>query len=224
MKLKRMITLTLSSALALLLVLMPSILGAKEKPIPLPIEQGKTHLPKSAAKCLESAGKTFEVVATAKEKDKTFYYLHVWLYGSEDNFESWYALIQTNSLGCQRLKGVQSGLKPISSFMTTPTARRLELERYRREIARAGGRQAFEQQLNQKLSPPPRSAYSGVPIYLSSEQVWALQQLGIRFPIPTSFYNQVNRLQENPDETVFTRVNCDRPSGYDLSHAQPCPI
>lgn len=182
MKVRRMIILTLSSTLAFLLVMMPSIGKTGETPPSLPLEQGRTLLPQNAAKCLEPIGKTFEVVATAQEKGKTFYYLRVWLYGNEDNFESWYSLIQTDSSGCQRLKGVRSGLKPTSSFMTRATAQQLELGRYRREIAWAGGKQAFERQLNDKLSPSPRSAYSGVTIYFSPEQIWALQQLGIRFP------------------------------------------
>jgi hypothetical protein len=65
--------------------------------------------------------------------------------------------------------------------MSMATAQGLELQRYRRDIARARGKQQFGQRLNEKLSPSAHSAYSGVTIYLSQEQVWALRQLGIRF-------------------------------------------
>lgn len=148
----------------------------------LPSPQPGVNLPQAAVRCLEPVGNTFEVVGTLKEKGKTYYYLHVWLYDAGDDFESWYSLIEINSSGCRQLRGAKSGLKPLSSFMSMAPARKLELQRYRHEIAKAGGKGAFEQRLNQKLSPSAHSAYSGVTIYLSQEQVWALRQLGIRFP------------------------------------------
>jgi hypothetical protein len=184
MKMKRMIRFTLSSTLAFLLVaaVVPLSRSQTATQAMLPVPQPGTVLPEVATPCLEPTGKTFEVVGTQSEQSKTFYYLHTWLYAAGDDFESWYSLIQLDSSGCRRLKGVRSGLKPLSSFMTMDTARQLELQRYRREIARAGGKQPFEQRLNQKLSPPAHTAYSGITIYLSQEQVWALQQLSIRFP------------------------------------------
>jgi hypothetical protein len=141
------------------------------------------QLPDATDRCLERIGKQFELVGTAEESGKTFYYLHVWIYGTSDEFESYYSLIQTDSQGqCQLLRGIKSGLKPISSFMSIASARSLELKRYQREIDRAGGRDAFERRLNRKLSPPPHSAYAGEKIYLSEEQVWALHQLKLQFP------------------------------------------
>ena len=194
MKMKRMIRFTLSSALSFLLV--SAVVPLSRSQTTLPVPQPGTVLPEAAAPCLEPTGKSFEVVGTQSEQGKTFYYLHTWLYKAGDDFESWYSLIQVDPSGCRRLKGVRSGLKPLSSFMTMDTARQLELQRYRREITRVGGKQPFEQRLNEKLSPPAHTAYSGITVYLSQEQVWALQQLGIRFPNTYKLLNAGETLRE----------------------------
>lgn len=154
-----------------------------EKTLPTPLS-GRSLLT-AALRCLEPRGRNYEVVATATESQDTFYYLHVWLYGISDDFESWYSLIRVDSVGqCQSLINSQSGLKSLSNFMSTATAKQIELKRYKKEIAHAGSKQAFQQRLNYKLSPPKdhRTAYTGVKIYLSEEEVWALHQLGIEFP------------------------------------------
>jgi hypothetical protein len=142
-------------------------------------------LPTTALSCLEPRGKNYEVAATVVEGQSTFYYLHIWLYGIGNDFESWYSLIRIDSAGqCQSLIHSQSGLKSLSNFMSTATARQMELKRYEKEISHAGGKQAFQQRLNDKLSPPKdhRTAYTGVKTYLSEEEVWALHQLGVNFP------------------------------------------
>lgn len=154
-----------------------------QKTLPSPLSG--SSLPTAALHCLETRGKNYEVAATATESQNVFYYLHIWLYGISDDFESWYSLIRVDSVGqCQSLIHSQSGLKALSNFMSTATAKQVELKRYEKEIAHAGSKQAFQQRLNYKLSPPKdhRTPYTGVKIYLSEEEVWALHQLGIQFP------------------------------------------
>ena len=75
---KRLIRFTLSSTLAFLLV--SAVVPLSRSQTTLPVPQPGTVLPEAATPCLEPAGKTFEVVGTQSEQDKTFYYLHTWLY------------------------------------------------------------------------------------------------------------------------------------------------
>lgn len=153
----------------------PSIEETRPKPVGQPF-------PPEAQTCMESSGKTYEVVGTAKENDKTFYYAHIYLYN--DTFESWYSLIQVDPKnGCLRLLGSNRRItpyKPLSSFMSVATARQLELKRYQHEIKKAGGRRQFEQRLQEKLNPEPNTPYARSPIFLTEEQVWALNELGFK--------------------------------------------
>lgn len=163
----------LSSMLACLLVLGMSQSGSTQS----------SALPEVIQRCVEEGVQSVGLVGTARESSQTFYYLRNYLFGIDTPLESWYSLIAVNSRQpCTRLMDGPSELTPLSQFMTTATARELELERYRHEIAAAGSQAAFEQELNEQLSPAPYTAFEGLPIYLSEEQVWALRQLGIQFP------------------------------------------
>jgi hypothetical protein len=179
-----------SSALVVLLILDFSHAGRTTPP---------SNIPSSVQRCVEPGSRNVEVVGTASEPNRTFYYLRNYLYGLDDPIESWYSLVQVDSgQQCQRLRGGNSGLAPLNHFMSTQSARQLELQRYQREIEQAGGRAAYEQEFNQRLNPPPNSAYEGIDIYLSEEQVWALRQLGIHFPdtyhLLTKSLNSENKL------------------------------
>lgn len=58
--------------------------------------------------------------------------------------------------------------------MSVGAARDMELQRYRRWIKQMGGKQNFQKVLRERISK-----YFD---YLTVDQVWALQQLGITYP------------------------------------------
>ena len=179
-----------SGALACLLILGVSQIGGAAQP---------SSLPGNVQQCVEEGVGSVELVGTVRESSRTFYYLRNYLFGSDDPMESWYSLIEVNSgQQCRRLMDGQADLTPLSHFMPAATARQLELQRYEGEIQAAGGRQAFQQAFNRRLSPPPYTAYEGVPVYLSEEQVWALRQLGIQFPDTYHLLTNPSNGEHNP--------------------------
>ena len=180
----------LSSSLVVLLVLGFSTIGRTTP---------SSNIPDAVQPCVESGSRSVELVGTVREPNRTFYFLRNYLYGLDDPTESWYSLIQIDSSQqCQRLRGGNSGLAPLNNFMSTQSARQLELQRYQREIEQAGGRSVYERQFNQRLNPPPNSMYEGVDIYLSEEQVWALRQLGIQFPDTYHLLTRPLSREDNP--------------------------
>ena len=126
--------------------------------------------------CVPNEGAKYELLATVQDRDTTYHLLSIYEYADEDPRERWDVLTQQDQAGCLLLHHLGSGLKPLSAYMPLEIAKQLELQRYQYWIAKVGGREKFQKELSRKFSD------SGVPHYLSAEQVWALTRLGIRLP------------------------------------------
>lgn len=142
----------------------------KPKPV-----QG-TKVPASVLTCIPSEGAKYELLGTIKHDSTSYYLLSIYAYADEDPMERWDALIQDDRAGCLLLHHLGSGLKPLSTYVPVEVARQLELQRYQYWISKAGGKEKFQQVLI------ARGSDTGVPHYLSQEQVWALRQLGVEVP------------------------------------------
>lgn len=142
------------------------------KPVPV---KG-TQIPNAVLTCVPNEGAKYELLGVAKQQETEYYLLSIYAYADEDPTERWDVVIQRDRAGCLLLHHLGSGLKPIVAYMPVETARQLELQRYQHWIERAGGKEKFQQVFI------ARAADSGVPHYLSEEQVWALKKLGISIP------------------------------------------
>lgn len=139
-----------------------------------------TQTPPGLTTCLGLSGAEYEVTAVAKDRGKTFYLLSVYDIPQEkeqrkDPFVSGDQLIALKeSFGCLGLVSPETGVRPLSLYMSVEAARDMELQRYRRWIKQMGGKQNFQKVLRERITE-----YFD---YLTVDQVWALQQLGITYP------------------------------------------
>jgi len=190
------IAVTISALLALSKPLAIALLQAEEtsaelaqaasvnKPKPV---QG-TKVPDSVLTCIPNEGAKYELLGETKQEATDYYLFSIYAYADEDPTERWDALIQVDRSGCLLLHHLGSGLKPLSTYMPVEVARKLELQRYQHWITESGGKEEFQQNLI------ARGSDVGVPHYLSQEQVWALQQLGVQVPRNYKILNPPNSI------------------------------
>lgn len=135
-----------------------------------------TQIPNEVLTCVPNEGAKYELLGVAKQQETEYYLLSIYAYADEDPNERWDVVIQRDRAGCLLLRHLGSGLKPTSAYVPVEAAKQLELQRYQHWIEKAGSKDKFQQAFI------ARAADSGVPHYLSQEQVWALKQLGISIP------------------------------------------
>ncbi len=135
-----------------------------------------TTVPAQIIPCIPAEGALFELLGTAKANDSTYHLLAIYEFANEKSSDRWDVLIQVDEVGCLLLHHLGSGLKPLGQYMPVALARELELQRYQHWISKVGGKEQFQKQFTARVSDPK------VPHYLSSEQMWALKQLGISIP------------------------------------------
>ncbi len=144
-------------------------MGAKPQPV-------GTKVPSQVLTCVPNEGAKYELLGTVHDRDTTYHLLSIYEYADEDPKERWDVLIQQDQAGCLLLQHLGSGLKPLSAYMPLEIAKQLELQRYQHWIEKAGGKEKFQSVFSSQFSD------SGVPRYLSAEQVWALTKLSIQLP------------------------------------------
>lgn len=112
------------------------------------------------------------VKATYQEKGMKFYFLHLFPPKMEQGVRN--SIISTGPSGCQVLAQYPSG-KPIPTTKTVPlsVARGLTLNILKSDIDKLGGPQKYQSLLNSASQDTGQ-------LYLDPNEVWALQQLGIR--------------------------------------------
>jgi hypothetical protein len=163
-------------AISLLQARAPSTEMAQAASVNKPKPVQGTKVPDSVLTCIPNEGAKYELLGETKQEATDYYLLSIYAYADEDPTERWDALIQVDRSGCLLLHHLGSGLKPLSVYMPVEVARKLELQRYQHWITKAGSKEKFQQILI------ARGSDAGVPHYLSQEQVWALQQLGVQVP------------------------------------------
>lgn len=137
-----------------------------------PIPASSPTAPASVFRCTELEAKAYDIVGTATEQDKQFYYLRLYWEVPPIPSASWYDVIQvTEKAGCERLRGREyfiTGLRTLTHNMKLETARDLEKQRYRSDLQKYD-RSTLQQRLQQQR-------------YFTGEQIWALEQLKITVP------------------------------------------
>jgi hypothetical protein len=111
---------------------------------------------------------------TYQERDKTFYFLNLFPLRSEQGVRD--GVISSDSSGCQVLAQYSSGNPiPVTRSLPLSVARGLTLNILKSDIAKLGGRQKYQARLNLAVKNTGR-------LYLSPNEVWAHEQLGISIP------------------------------------------
>lgn len=114
-----------------------------------------------------------QVVATAQKSGSTYYLMNA--YQSNDPIPS-DLLISVKAPRCTlHLYNPMGDVIPLSRFVPEDVARSLVLQRLKSAVKEIGGKEQFQQRLLAESSQTDLS-------YWSPEELWALQQLGIRPP------------------------------------------
>ncbi len=112
-----------------------------------------------------------------RQGDKTYYLLHLFPPTLEIGVRD--AIISSSRSGCQVLAQYPSGKPiPVTAAVPLSVARGLTLNILKSDISKLGGRQKYQASLNIVVQDTGR-------LYLSSNDVWALKQLGIHIPPST---------------------------------------
>lgn len=141
----------------------------------VPSQSGFTsEIPQSITACIPTMQVAKVEPVTAIQKASTIYYL-INAYESEDPQPS-ELLIAVNRQKCSLLLyNPMNDVIPLSRFVPTDVARQFALDKLQIAITEAGGKEQFQQKLLTE------SRQIGVTDW-TPEDLWALQQLGIRAP------------------------------------------
>lgn len=109
---------------------------------------------------------------THQERGKAFYFFNVFPLKIDQGVRD--AVISSNRSGCRVLAQYSSGNPiPVTRSLPLSVARGLTLNILKSDIAKLGGPQKYQRLLNSASQDTNR-------LYLSPNEVWALNQLGIR--------------------------------------------
>ena len=125
---------------------------------------------------MEPSGGRFDLLGKVRDQGSTYYLLGVYSdFVNNDPLAAYDELVQVNeTVGCERLVGVNSVAQPMSAYVSEAAAQDLERQRYERYIFLLGGVGQLQQSLAKHIEFE-RGSY-----LLSSEQIHALQQLGVQ--------------------------------------------
>lgn len=99
-------------------------------------------------------------------------------------------LVKLDNLGCLVVVPKEKmGAVSLIQYVPESVARDLSLQMYKEAIAQAGGKEKFQQLWNED------DAEAGDKSYLFPENVWALQQLGIRLPSRVQVVTDIEQLK-----------------------------
>lgn len=179
--------LVLATAIAVTKLILPELntsqvtsFSVNPQPLVISVTQ-KTDMDKAIPErvypCLSSSAKQVVLLATAKI-DKVTYYLMRSFEPSPYGHEHWTrAIVSTDSVGCLRLNPSEDFPRvSMSEFVPYQVAKHFALQLWQRELKKFGSKEKLRQELLDHLPPGP-DAY-----VLFSEDIWALEQLGISIP------------------------------------------
>ena len=138
-----------------------------------PRSQFLNSIPQSLYPCVAeevSAGKLWAQVT----KNNEDYYL----VGAEEAPDQYYeTVIHVNQGGCAPLiSKFESGFYPLSNYVDKPIARELTLQSEKKRLGLFGGKDKFQEYYDQQALD------NSVDTYITIDEVWALEQLGIKIP------------------------------------------
>lgn len=142
-----------------------------------------SSIPKKLYPCLPRKVERIELLASTVDAGNTYYLVgvHQALQPATTNeappptYEE--TLVELDNLGCLVVVPKEKTVMvSLSRYVPESVARSLSLQKHRKKIVDAGGKQKFEQSFNDDRDG------AGEITYLFPEDAWALQQLGINIP------------------------------------------
>lgn len=147
------------------------------------LARASDNIPDDAYACLPEITQTNKLWGLVENLDGRYYLIGVAWESDEPEETGGYeeVLIYVNFQG--RCQSVLPEDDPVlSHYISLNVARDLALQRYTRVLREQGGREAYQQQLNEYLTSTSEGTLSQFP----QEYIWALEQLGIELP-PNSY-------------------------------------
>lgn len=154
-----------------------------------------SSIPKKLYPCLPKKVERLMLVASAVNKDNTYYLVGVdqaLQFASTDEappptYEE--TLVKLDNLGCLVVVPKEKKVMvSLTRYLPESVARSLSLQKHRKKIVDAGGKQKFEQSFNDDRDG------AGEITYLFPEDAWALKQLGINIPSNVRVITDVEEL------------------------------
>jgi len=152
-------------------------------------------IPKKLYPCLPRKVENMKLLASTVDQDNTYYLVGVYQalqpVTTDETPPPTYeeSLVKLDNLGClvvvPKEKTVMASL---TRYVPESVARSLSLQKHRKVIVEAGGKQKFEQSFNDDRDG------AGEITYLFPEDVWALKQLGINIPSNVRVITDVEEL------------------------------
>jgi len=136
-----------------------------------------SRIPKSIYPCIPRNTKTVEWGATTKFEGLTYYLLGITAPG-EFNTDAWErSVIALDAYGCLvKTPPTGASYSSLAKFVPKPVAQQLALGLWQQRMREFGSKEKLEAELHENAQP------GEVTYVLFAEDVWALQQLGVRIP------------------------------------------
>ena len=143
------------------------------------LARASENIPDVAYACLPQPTQTTKLWGLVENTDGHYYLIGAAWEGDESDNTGGYqeVLIYVNSQeNCQSLLPEDDPV--LSHYISLNVARELALQRYTHVLREQGGKEAYQQQLNEYLTSTAEGTRSEFP----QEYIWALEQLGIELP------------------------------------------
>lgn len=153
------------------------------------------NIPKTIYPCLPKKVERLRLLASNTTEQNTYYFVAIHLAPQPQNsiepFPPTYqeTLVKLDTLGCLVVVPKEKlGSVSLTQYVPESVARSLSLEKHRKLIVNAGGKQKFEQSFSDDRDG------QGETTYLFPEDVWALEQLGVNIPSSVQVITDVEQL------------------------------
>lgn len=153
------------------------------------------NIPKKLYPCLPRKVGRLKLLASNTSEQDTYYFIGIHLapyhQNSDEPLPPTYqeTLVKLDNLGCLVIIPKEKlGAVSLTQYVPESVARSLSLQKHRKVIVEAGGKQNFEQSFSEDRDG------QGETTYLFPEDVWALKQLGINIPSSVQVVTDVEQL------------------------------
>lgn len=136
-----------------------------------------SRIPQSVYPCIPRNAKSVEWGATAKLNGLSYYLLGI-VAPNEFNNNAWErAVIAIDPQGCLVLTPASgASYNSLTKYVPVPVAQQLALGSWQQRMREYGGKEKLEAEFQENAQP------GEVTYILFTEDIWALQQLGVRIP------------------------------------------
>jgi hypothetical protein len=178
----------------------PTALSSPTNPTPkvtLVQTQVDNKIPKKLYACLPKQVQKLKLLAHSNTNNSIYYLVGIYqlpqhFNGTEPPPEYQETLVELDNIGCSVvISKEKKGAVSLTQYVSEKVARELSLQTYKQAIEEAGGKDKFQHLI---LEDENQAGYIS---YYFPEDVWALQQLGIRLPANIQIVEDVEQLKTN---------------------------